>query len=78
MGCIYFEKKKYSQAIEYLESAVKMSSYNAEAYYYLGLSYDKIGEKEKARECLSRVIELAPQSEFAQEAEKKLKKINKD
>ncbi|MBA7511037.1 Cell division coordinator CpoB [subsurface metagenome] len=78
VGCIYFEKKKYSQAIEYLESAVKMSSYNAEAYYYLGLSYDKIREKEKARECLSRVIELAPQSEFAQEAEKKLKKINKD
>ena len=77
VGCIYFEKKKYSQAIEYLESAIKMSSYNAEAYYYLGLSYDKIGEKEKAREYLSRVIELAPQSEFAQEAEKKLKKINK-
>ena len=78
IGYIYFEKKKYSQAIEYLESAIKMSSYNAEAYYYLGLSYDKIGEKEKSREYLSRVIELAPQSEFAQEAEKELKKINKD
>ncbi|GAJ25012.1 unnamed protein product, partial [marine sediment metagenome] len=68
IGYIYFEKKKYSQAIEYLESAIKMSSYNAEACYYLGLSYDKIGEKEKAREFLSRVIELFPQSEFAQEA----------
>jgi len=77
VGCIYFEKKKYSQAIEYLESAVKMSSQNAEAAYYLGLSYDKIGEIEKAREFLSRVIELAPQSEFAQEAEKKLKKLSK-
>jgi tetratricopeptide (TPR) repeat protein len=77
VGCIYFEEKKYSQAIEYLESAIKMSSHNAGAYYYLGLSYDKIGKKEKAREYLSRVIELAPQSKFAQEAEKKLKKINK-
>ena len=77
IGYIYFEKKKYSQAIEYLESAIKMSSYNAEVSYYLGLSYDKIGEKEKAREYLSRVIELAPQSGFAQEAEKELKKINK-
>jgi len=77
VGCIYFEKKKYSQAIEYLETAIKMSSHNVEAYYYLGLSYDKIGEIEKAREFLSRVIELAPQSEFAQEAEKELKKINK-
>ena len=78
VGCIYFEKKKYSQAIVYLETAIKMSSYNAEAYYYLGLSYDKIGEIEKAREFLLRVIELAPQSEFAQEAEKELKKINED
>ncbi len=77
IGYIYFEKKKYSQAIEYLEMAIKKSPHNVEFIYYLGLSYDKIGEKEKAREYLSRVIELAPQSEFAQEAEKKLKKINK-
>jgi len=78
VGYIYFEKKKYSQAIEYLESAIKISPQNVEAAYYLGLSYDKIGEKEKARELLSRVIEIAPQSEFAQEAEKKLKKLNKN
>lgn len=77
IGYIYFEKKKYSQAIEYLEKAKEMSPQNVEANYYLGLSYDKIGKEEKAREYLSRVIELAPQSEFAQEAEKKLKKINK-
>lgn len=77
IGYIYFEKKNYSQAIEYLEKAKETSPQNVEANYYLGLSYDKIGEKEKAREYLSRVIELAPQSEFAREAEKKLKKINK-
>lgn len=77
IGYICFEKRKYSQAIEYLEKAKEMSPQNVEANYYLGLSYDKIGEEEKAREYLSRVIELAPQSEFAQEAEKKLKKINK-
>jgi len=76
-GSIYFKEKDYSQAIEYLESATKMSPQNVEAYYYLGLSYDKIGKKEKAQEYLSRVIELAPQSEWAQDAEKKLKKLNK-
>jgi len=78
VGCIYLEKKKFSQAIEYLENAIKISSHNIEAYYYLGLSYDKIGEIKKAREFLSRVIELAPQSQFAQEAEKELNKINKE
>ena len=77
IGYIYFEKNKFSQAIEYLEKAKEISPQNVEVAYYLGLSYDKIGEKEKAREYLSRVIELAPQSGFAQEAEKELKKINK-
>ncbi len=77
IGYIYFEEKKYLQAIEYLEAARKMSTRNIEVAYYLGLSYDKIDEKEKAREYLTQVIELDPQSEFALEAEKKLKKINK-
>lgn len=76
-GSIYYQMKDYSQAIEYLEKAKEISPQNVEAAYYLGLSYDKIGKKEKAREYLSRVIELAPQSEWAQEAEKKLKKISK-
>jgi len=78
VGYLYFKKKKYSQAIEYLEKAEKISPLNIEVNYYLGLSYDKIGEKEEAQKFFSRVIELAPQSEYAQEAEKKLKKINKD
>ena len=76
IGYVYSQKKNYPQAIEHLERAEKMSpnyQANAEVYYYLGISYDKIGEKEKARESFLRAIELAPQSEFAQEAEKKIK-----
>lgn len=75
IGSVYYQMKDYSRAIEYLEMAEKMSPQNVEVAYYLGLSYDKIGEKEKAQEFLSRVIELAPQSEYALEAEKKLKKL---
>jgi len=80
IGSIYYQMKDYLQAIEHLEKAESIFPYrdSVEVNYYLGLSYDKIGEKEKAREFLSRVIEFAPQSEFAQEAEKELKKINKD
>jgi len=77
IGYIYFENRKYSEAIEYLERAETISPYNIEAAYYLGLSYDKIGEKENALSYFEKVLELAPQSEFAQEAEKKLKKLNK-
>ena len=77
VGSIYFQKKNYSEAIKYLEQAEKMSSGSVEVYYYLGMSYDKIGEKEKALTSFTKVLELAPQSEFAREAEKELKKINK-
>ena len=77
-GSVCYQMKDYPQAIENLERAEKMSPHNIETNYYLGLSYDKISETEKAREFLSRVIESAPQSEYAQEAKKILKKINKD
>ncbi len=74
-GSVYYQMKDYLQAIEYLEMTEKISPRNVEVAYYLGLSYDKIGETEKAQEFLSRVLELAPQSEYAQEAEKELKKM---
>jgi tetratricopeptide (TPR) repeat protein len=78
VGTIYFQKKDYLQAIEYLEKAAEMSPQNTEVIYYLGMSYGKIGEKEKALTSFTKVLELAPQSDFAREAEKELKKINKD
>ena len=80
VGSICYQTKDYLQAIEHLQKAVSIfpDRDNIEAYYYLGLSYDKIGEKEKAQEFLSLVLELAPQSEYAREAEKELKKISKD
>ena len=80
IGYIYFEKKNYSQAIEYLERAIKISpnNPNIEVYYYLGLSYNKIGEKEKALTFFRKILEFAPQSNEAREAEKELKKINKN
>lgn len=75
-GYIYWLKKDYTEAIDYLEQAVELSPENIEGNYYLGLSYVKIGEKEEAKPYLLRVIELVPQSEYAQEAEKILKKID--
>jgi len=54
VGSIYYQMKDYLQAIEHLEKAVSIFPYrdNVETNYYLGLSYDKIDETEKAREFL--------------------------
>ena len=77
IGIINYQEKDYSKSIEYLEKVKKTFPQNtsSRAYYYLGMSYNKIGEKEKAITSFSRVIEIAPQSEFAREAEKKLKEL---
>jgi len=79
IGLINYQEKNYPLAIEYLENAEKISSKKSSAVvcYYLGKSYDKMDEKEKALNSFSRVIEIAPQSELAREAEKELKKLNK-
>jgi len=78
IGYIYWGEKKYPQAIEYLEGAVERSPQNVEATYYLGCSYAKIGEEEKALTFFRKILEFAPQSNEAREAEKELKKINKN
>ena len=79
IGIIHFQLEEYLKAISYLEKSLEASHppNNPEVYYYLGISYDKIGEKEKAEDFLSKVIELVPQSEFALEAQKTIKKIKK-
>lgn len=75
-GYIYWLEKDYTEAINYLKQAVELSPQNIEVNYYLGISYVKIGEKEEAKQCLLRVMELSPQSELARETEKILKKID--
>jgi len=77
IGVIYFHEKDYMRAISYLEKALETLSIqdDAEIYYYLGMSYDKINEKEKALDLLIKVIEIAPQSEFAREAQEKIERL---
>ena len=79
IGIMNFQLKDYLQAISYLEKSLEVSASqdNIEVYYYLGKSYDKINENEKALDSLFRVIEVAPQSEFAREAQKEIKRISK-
>ena len=80
IGIIYFQMEDYSEALSYLEQSMQtnQSGIGVEVYYYLGLAYDKIDEKEKALEYLLKVEELSPQSDFAREAQKKIEELVKD
>lgn len=48
IGTIYMERKAYQEAIEAYLKAIKNNPDNGIAHYYLGLSYLRTGEVEKA------------------------------
>jgi tetratricopeptide (TPR) repeat protein len=74
MGWIYFQKKDYQDAIDSFLAYLKRGRRSAFAYYHLGLSYAKIGEKEKAEHYFQLILNEFPDSEMAQLARKELKK----
>lgn len=60
-GIAYFQEKKYSEAQEVLEQAIKKEPLDAEAYYYLGLTlFEGFEEYRKAEDHLKKAVELFP------------------
>ncbi len=65
VGEIYFSNQKLDEAITYFELAVKIKPDWSEGFYKLGLAYLNKTDYEKARQSLSKVLELEPGSERA-------------
>ena len=61
IGWIYYKKDLPSLAVKPLEAALKRLPNNAEVLMHLGLTYAKLGEKEKARQALERAFKINPQ-----------------
>jgi len=72
IGLIYFKKKQYSRALDYLLKACERNVVNHYLWYHLGLCYMKLGFGLKAREALDRSIEQKQDFIKAREALKKL------
>lgn len=58
LGILFFEKKKYSQAIGYLKQANKKVTNSARLYLYMGMAYMEIKESEKGKQALDQAVEL--------------------
>jgi len=69
--------EKAADAVAILEKAVKNYPPSAASYFYLAKAYSLSGEYKKATSAYKKVIELAPDSAIAREAEKEIEKINK-
>jgi tetratricopeptide (TPR) repeat protein len=76
LGQTYIVMGRAADAITMLEKAVDNYSRSAESYFYLAKAYSLSNEYKKAISAYKEVIELAPDSPLAHEAEKEAEKIN--
>ena len=53
-------KSEYKEAIEFLKKAIELNPEFSEAYYNLGISYERLGKHKDAIEMLKKTIELSP------------------
>lgn len=60
LGLIYFQGQDYEKARNELERAVLLNSDYANALYFLGLTYDELGEKEMAIKTFEKILVANP------------------
>jgi len=61
LGKSYTDHGRYSEAVELLQTAIRILPDFADAYYYLGFSYIKLQKPEEANKSLKRTIEIEPE-----------------
>jgi tetratricopeptide (TPR) repeat protein len=76
IGWIYYKKDLPELAVKPLESALKQLPNNAELLVHLGLTYAKLGDKEKARQALERALKLDSQVAGGDEAKRVLDSLS--
>jgi tetratricopeptide (TPR) repeat protein len=61
-GILHFDQKRYERARETLLTAIQQEPNNAEAYYWLGMSFAEMDSTRQARAALDKSIDLAATS----------------
>jgi len=73
LGRLYFNQDRLDEAIFQLEQATYLMPNHSNSLYFLGLIYEKKGEKEKALEYFNKVLELNPGNQTVLDKIEKLK-----
>jgi TolA-binding protein len=76
IGMFYMHKSQYKGAAGRFLEATKWNPGWAEAYLRLGEAQAKLGRLQDAKKSFAKVIELAPKSKEAREAEKRSGKLS--
>ena len=63
LGLLYYQTKDYQSAKAELERAIAIDPNYSNALYFLGLTYDQLGQKSKAVDVFQKVSNLNPDNE---------------
>lgn len=78
LAYLYVETKNYEASLPYLRAAMDRDpSLSQVSLFYMGFSFYKMGEREKAKITFQRCIQLAPETNIAEVARDYLKVIRK-
>jgi TolA-binding protein len=67
----YYKRGSYAAAATRYLEATRWNPVFADAFFRLGETYAKLGQKEKAREAFAKVVEVAPEHKKAAEAKRR-------
>ncbi len=60
LGSIYFEKKDYRSALEFLNKALAKVTNSPRLYLYLGMAYMEVQQADTGKEALEKALQLDP------------------
>jgi tetratricopeptide (TPR) repeat protein len=63
LGFLLYASGDYENAVRVLETAVTLNADYANALYFLGLSYDRLGKTDEAKTAFAKVLALNPTNE---------------
>ena len=66
LGWAYYHKGTYHSAVDLLQEAEKQSPKDANICYHLGLSYEKLGDKVRAKAEFERALQISPNPRAAE------------
>ncbi len=75
LGRLRMQREDWTGAMNALNTAVKIDPFSAAAFYDYGIASQQLSEDEQAAGAMQRVIDLAPDSEYATAARMNLEKL---